>query len=152
MSASYPQWLDELFLQFSISYERLWTYAIRTDKDLLCKRLMWYGAISGNGFSDGAIFGSISLAVRNLDKPPSIAEFMELCRAETKRLAPFGLKQLEDKRRAPPSPLLAAYMGEHPLRDDDEFKLVFERYRGHERGAQVIKLIKRKLSGKRGIE
>jgi hypothetical protein len=138
----FPHYLEDLFLKFSIAYENLWTYALKTERDLLAKKLMWHSQICT--YPDHAILSAIDLAIKHFPKPPSIKEFLDLCSTETKRLKPEGL-QLTDNRRDPPSPLLAEYMAKNP-EQVEMWTQLGKQYSGKELGTAYLKIIKEKLA------
>lgn len=142
MDFNEPQWLNELMMKFAIAYEGLWTHNMKSENDILIKKLLWFGALSV--YQGMVILSAVELAIKNYPKPPAVAEMIDLCKAECKRFNPENLK-LEDQRRHPPSRLLADYMAKHPEQLNNPFKEIFENYSGKDRGAKIIKEIKRKI-------
>lgn len=148
---NYPDWLGILFLRFAAIYEGLWLWDAKTEAAMLAKQLEWYGALAS--FTAPVIYKAIDMARLHHEKPPSIKEFYELCRSAFRMLrdSPDSPKQIEDKRRPPPSPLLASYMAKHPPKEDDPFRLIYEKYQGQGKilGEMMIKEIKKQLGAKK---
>lgn len=144
---NFPAWLDNLFFRFSVIYKGLWTQNMRTDTDILANQIEWYFPLQH--FLPDAISKAIDQCKLIYDQPPTIKQFVELCRQERDRYN-FHNPQLScDKKSEPVSPLLHEYMMKNARKDDDPFKLIFQKYRGKERGIETIKEIKRQLANKR---
>lgn len=143
MSYEMPLWLSELFLKFSVGYEGLWNYNMKSDAEILGKKLLWFGAL--NGFNENAIYSAIDLAISHHPRPPAIADMVQICQSESRKLND-NLKKIENVSSLP-SKLLASYMGKYPIKSDDPFYLIFSNYQGKERGTETIKEIKNQLRG-----
>lgn len=137
--------MDNLFLRFTIIYKGLWTQNIKSDVDALANQIEWY--LSLQYFNAEIVSRAIEICKTTYDQPPSIKQFVELCRQERDRYN-FHTPKLTDERQAPVSPLLREYMLRNPRQSNDPFKSIFDRCKGKERGIETLKEVKRQLAGK----
>ncbi len=113
---------------------------------LIQKQIQWCGSLMI--FDRQTILKAVDRCQEIYDKPPSIKEFIALCRSERDRYK-FGAPQLEDRSKKPSSLLLNEYMINHPVDEkSDSFKKIFDQFGGKKRGIETIKEIKRQLGGK----
>lgn len=137
--------MDNLFFRFALIYKGLWTHGLNTDSDVLAAQIEWY--IPLQHFEGDVVSRAIEICKTTYDQPPSIKQFVELCRQERDRYN-FHNPKLTDERQAPVSPLLREYMLKNPIKPEDPFKAIFDRYKGRERGIETMKEVKRQLAGK----
>lgn len=144
----FPAWLDNLFFRFALIYKGLWTQHMKSDAEILATQIEWYFPLQA--FNGGIVSKAIEYCKMNYDEPPSIKQFVAVCRQERDRYNFHNPQLTHDyKESTPMSPLLHEYMMRNPRIEDDPFKLIFQKYKGKERGQEVIKEIKRQLSAKK---
>lgn len=118
---TFPDWLNDLFLRFSNIYGAIWTYDLSSEKNILAKKIEWFGPLSY--FGNQVIQQAIEACKIAYSKPPSIKEFYDLCVHEKN-----NVKREHDKNKriefnnVGPSELLAEYMAKNPFGKDDIFK------------------------------
>lgn len=147
-----PRWLAMLFNLFMANYKSRWSDFIQSEALKKANEFMWLSALKG--FDENLIMNTAMEVIKHYDYPPSIQQFLSVLTAKQRN------ESLETNSKrllgggnfshsiSPPSPLLAEYMRKNPLKIDDPFKSLFERYKGEELGTKVIEEIKRRLGGK----
>ena len=87
-TTDFPRWLNNIFYQFAINYNILWTNEIKT-KDLeTAKKLLWMSHLSV--FKPESISAAVSDAILFYKSyPPKTGEFVELCKNVEKRNSGF---------------------------------------------------------------
>lgn len=147
-----PTWLTTLFTMFAVNYKNLWTDSLKDPALERAQNFIWQASLAGIPEEVIMVAGMQAIKLHNF--PPSIHQFLELTSAiqrnhrmenETQKVLKSGTGKYH---RDPVSPLLAEYMAKNPPKEDDPFKLIFQKYSGQELGTQVLKEIKRQLGGK----
>jgi hypothetical protein len=143
-----PKWLIMLFRLFAVNYKNLWTYSLKNPDMERANDFLWMNALKD--FSEEIIMQSALKAIEIYEKPPHINQFLEIAIGMKRhiRLQENAKKQLDyDVKHTPPSPLLAKYMAEHPL-DENEVKQLISRYSGKELSSKIIEQMMRKIGKK----
>lgn len=114
---------------------------------------LWQNALKN--YPEPTIFEAAQKVIETYHYPPSIQQFLEVAKAieRNRRLDETSVRKLsaESAGYVNPhrvSPLIEEYMAKNPLKADDPFKLIFEKYTGRERGSKVLGEIKRQLRGR----
>lgn len=142
----FPSWVDNLFFRFSLIYKGFWTHNLKSDADILANQIEWYFPLQH--FAGDVIGRAIDQCKVIYDQPPSIKQFVELCRQERDRYNFHNLQLTCDEKSSPCSPLLQEYMLRNPRAPDDPFKAIFAKYKGKQRGIETMKEINRQLRDK----
>jgi hypothetical protein len=119
---------------------------MKSDADILANQIEWFFPLQH--FNGDIVSKAIEQCKILYDQPPTIKQFVELCRQERERYNFHNPKISYDEKSPEVSPLLHEYMLKNPRKDDDPFKLLFQKYKGKELGIEVMKEIMKQLKDK----
>jgi poly-D-alanine transfer protein DltD len=75
----YPEWLDKLFLRFTVIYKGKWTSGLEDDRILTLSKHEWFERLKK--LDEEIIEETINAISEKYDWPPAISEFLQTAQA-----------------------------------------------------------------------